>query len=194
MGMKIVNNVIAKIIIVITSFTFGCAVQANDECPSLNQVAEYTVNDDLKNFKKSVDCGFDLNHEDGKALHIAIMNNSPKVELYLRENGLSENIRHISKIWYREKNHLGMLDTSVKLYELENSKFPSETNWRIELLPIVKKEKWFSDVWGRYYIYTVNHKGYPIFCTLGKDGARGGAGYDQDICLKTDINKLIKEF
>lgn len=88
---------------------------------------------------------------------------------------------------------IGSISTALELYSLDNGRFPSQQAGLLALVnrppeargwngPYLKRADGLLDPWGRPYVY--RHPGrttsVEVF-TLGRDGAPGGTGEDQDL-------------
>lgn len=84
---------------------------------------------------------------------------------------------------YREANAINMI---LRLYALENGKYPSEEQGLAMLTSssASPKGEYFKrepiDPWGRNYVYTASPFCSYVF-SLGADGKTGGNGFDADI-------------
>ena len=97
----------------------------------------------------------------------------------------------------KAKVDIAALETSLKLYKLDNSNYPTTEQGFLALIekpstepaPMNRKEKGYlakaripKDPWGREYLYLCPgvHDDYDII-SYGADGATGGDGKNRDI-------------
>lgn len=91
------------------------------------------------------------------------------------------------------KAQIAAISTALELYALDNGGYPPQQVGLNALVqspqgapgwkgPYLKRSEGLIDPWGRPYEYRFpGKKGQPEVFTLGRDGAPGGAGEDQDI-------------
>lgn len=74
------------------------------------------------------------------------------------------------------KTQVCKLKSAVKTYNIQNSKYPSNSEGLGALLTarVWGSKKIPKDPWGRAYVYSYNGSGEPDIYSLGADGKEGG--------------------